>query len=158
MSFRTDDGIELPAVTAAEMRDVDRVAMDEFGLGVLQMMENAGRTLAVHAAEMLSGGAGRVAVLAGSGGNGGGGLCCARHLRNHGFVVDVVLDRPPSRLAWLAASQFHILSESGVRPVPDDDVARVAGSASVVIDALIGYGLAGVPRRRSVPRSAPSAR
>ena len=63
VSFRTDDGIELPAVTAEEMRDVDRVAMNEFGLGVLQMMENAGRTLAMHAMEMLSEGAGRVAEL-----------------------------------------------------------------------------------------------
>lgn len=72
MFFRTDDGVELVAVTAEEMREVDRVAVDEFGLGVLQMMENAGRSLAMHAAEMLSEGAGHVAVLAGSGGNGGG--------------------------------------------------------------------------------------
>lgn len=148
MSFRTDDGIELPAVTAEEMRDVDRVAVDEFGLGVLQMMENAGRTLAMNAVEMLSESAGRVAVLAGSGGNGGGGLCCARHLRNHGVDVDVVLDRPPSHLAGPAATQFHVLGESGVGPVPDDDVTRIIGSASVVVDALVGYGLAGAPRGR----------
>jgi len=41
--FHTDDGIELPAVTAEEMREVDRVTLNEFGLGILQMMENAGR-------------------------------------------------------------------------------------------------------------------
>ncbi len=148
MSFRTDDGIELPAVTAEEMREVDRVAMDEFGLSVLQMMENAGRSLAMHAVDMLSEGAGRVAVLAGSGGNGGGGLCCARHLRNHGVGVDVVLDRPSSRLAGAAAEQFRVLAESGVRPIPDDDATRVAGSAPVIIDALTGYGLRGTPRGR----------
>jgi len=146
--FRTDGGIELPAVTAEEMREVDRVAVNEFGLGVLQMMENAGRTLAMHAAEMLSERAGRVAVLAGAGGNGGGGLCCARHLRNHGVNVDVVLDRPPSRLAGAAAEQFRVLAESGAKPVPDDDVARVVGRASVVIDTLTGYGLDGAPRGR----------
>jgi len=146
VSFRTDDGIELPAVTAEEMREVDRVAMDEFGLSVLQMMENAGRSLAMHAVDMLSERAGRVAVLAGSGGNGGGGLCCARHLRNHGINVDVVLDRPPSRLSGAAAEQFRILAESGVKPVLEEDVPRVLGSASVIIDALIGYGLEGAPR------------
>ena len=81
VSFRTDAGIELPAVTAEEMREVDRVAIDEFGLGVLRMMENAGRSLGMHGVEMLSGGAGRVAVLAGSGGKGGGGLCSARLCR-----------------------------------------------------------------------------
>lgn len=145
MSFRTDDGIELPAVTAEEMRDVDRVAMDEFGLGVLQMMENAGRSLAMHAMEMLSESAGRVAVLAGSGGNGGGGLCCARHLRNQGVGVDLVLDRPPSRLAGAAAEQFRVLAESGVKPVPENDMPRTVGGAAVIVDAVIGYGLVGAP-------------
>jgi len=148
VSFRTEDGLELPAVTVQEMREVDRVATDEFGLGVLQMMENAGRSLAVHALEMLREGGGRVAVLAGSGGNGGGGLSCARHLRNHGVSVDVVLDRPPSRLASPAAEQFRVLAESGVSPVPNDDVSQATGSAPVVIDALAGYGLEGAPRGR----------
>ena len=145
MLFRTDDGIELPAVSAEEMREVDRVAVDEFGLGVLQMMENAGRTLAMHAVEVLPEGAGRVAVLAGSGGNGGGGLCCARHLRNHGVGIDAVLDRPPSRLAGAAAEQFRVLAESGVKPVREEDVPRAVGGASVIVDALIGYGLEGAP-------------
>ena len=148
VSFRTEDGLELPAVTAQEMREVDRVATDEFGLGVLQMMENAGRSLAVHALEMLREGGGQVAVLAGSGGNGGGGLSCARHLRNHGVSVDVVLDRPPSRLASPAAEQFRVLAESGAKPVHEEDVPGVAGSASVIVDALIGYGLVGAPRGR----------
>jgi NAD(P)H-hydrate epimerase len=148
VSFRTDDGIELPAATAGEMREVDRVAVEEFGLGVLQMMENAGRTLATHAAEMLSERAGRVAVLAGSGGNGGGGLCCARHLRNHGVSVDVVLDRPPSHLTGAAAEQFRVLAEAGAEPVPEEDVPRAIGGASVIVDALTGYGLVGAPRGR----------
>jgi len=148
VSFHTDDGIELPAVTSEEMREVDRVAMDEFGLGVLQMMENAGRSLAMHAMEMLSEGAGRVAVLAGSGGNGGGGLCCARHLRNHGVDVDLVLDRPPSRLAGAPAEQFRVLAESGAKPVPERDVPRAVGGAAVIVDALTGYGLVGAPRGR----------
>lgn len=148
MFFRTDDGIELPAVTAEEMREVDRVAVDEFGLGVLQMMENAGRSLAMHAVEMLSEGAGRVAVLAGSGGNGGGGLCCARHLRNHGVGVDLVLDQPPSSLDGAAAEQFRVLAKSGAKPAPEEDVPRVVGSAPLIIDALTGYGLVGAPGGR----------
>ena len=46
MIFRTQEGIVVPAVTAEQMREVDRVAVEEFGLGILQMMENAGRNLA----------------------------------------------------------------------------------------------------------------
>ena len=44
--FWRDDGVPVPAVTAVQMREVDRIAVEEFGLGILQMMENAGRNLA----------------------------------------------------------------------------------------------------------------
>ena len=43
----------MPAVTADQMREVDRIAVEEFGLTILQMMENAGRNLAGHVIEML---------------------------------------------------------------------------------------------------------
>ena len=82
MPFRTQDGIVVPAVTAEQMREVDRIAVEEFGLGILQMMENAGRNLALNVMGMLdfvvtTSVVGEVTVLAGAGGNGGGGLCCA---------------------------------------------------------------------------------
>ena len=79
--FWTEDGRPVPAVTAEQMREVDRIAVEDFGLGILQMMENAGRNLAQNAIDMLGATKGEVTVLAGAGGNGGGGLCCARHLR-----------------------------------------------------------------------------
>ena len=37
--FRTPEGAPVPAVTAEQMREVDRIAMEEFGLGILQMKE-----------------------------------------------------------------------------------------------------------------------
>ena len=63
----------MPAVTAEHMQEVDRIAVEEFGLGILQMMENAGRNLSGNVIEMLGESRGEVTVLAGSGGNGGGG-------------------------------------------------------------------------------------
>ena len=48
--FRTEDGVPVPAVTAEQMREVDRVAVKEFGLGILQMMENAGRGIRASSA------------------------------------------------------------------------------------------------------------
>ena len=69
MAFRTVDGILVPAVTAEQMREVDRVAMEDFGLGILQMMENAGRSLAQNVMDMLDGVRSEVTVMAGSGGN-----------------------------------------------------------------------------------------
>ena len=64
--FKTKSGQRIPAVTEDQMREVDRIAMEDFGLGVLQMMENAGRNLALNAVDMLGTHAGEVAVMAGS--------------------------------------------------------------------------------------------
>ncbi|WP_394343418.1 NAD(P)H-hydrate epimerase, partial [Haloarcula sp. Atlit-7R] len=82
------------------MREVDRVAVDTVSLGLLQMMEHAGRNLAEVARETVESTEGtetaengRIVVLAGNGGNGGGGICAARHLANGGIDVTVVLDR-----------------------------------------------------------------
>lgn len=76
MSSRTLDGTAGSAATVEKTREVDRVAVEEFSLSILQMMENAGRNLALHVIDMLEGGRGQVTILAGPGGNGGGGLCC----------------------------------------------------------------------------------
>ncbi len=85
-SFHTEGGLRVPAVTAQQMREVDRVAVEDIGPNLHQMMENAGRSLASVCMTMLGErGAGRpVAVVAGTAGNGGGGICAARHLANHG--------------------------------------------------------------------------
>lgn len=137
--FRTDTGQHVAAVTAAEMREVDRVAVEEFGVSLLQMMENAGRNLAWQAREA---GSEPVVVLAGNGGNGGGGMCAARHLANRDVEVSVVLDRQPERLEGAALTQYETLAAMEV-PV-DDGVDAVTGrDVGTVVDALVGYGLDG---------------
>src|SRR5215471_13623592 len=67
-------GLEVPAVTAEQMREVDRIALQETGPNLFQMMENAGRNLAALSMELLGNGWQQASylVLAGSGGNGGG--------------------------------------------------------------------------------------
>lgn len=139
-SFRTAAGDPVTAVTAAEMRAVDRVAVEEMGLELLQMMENAGRSLAWHARDLRVAD-GPVLVVAGGGGNGGGGLACARHLANHGVDVSVALDRDPETLAGGAARQHEVLSATDV-PVETGPPAFDDVDPAVVVDALVGYGLA----------------
>jgi NAD(P)H-hydrate epimerase len=137
--FRTETGRPVAAVTAAEMRDVDRVAVEEFGVSLLQMMENAGRNLAQTVRET---GPDPVVVLAGNGGNGGGGLCAARHLANRDVPVSVVLDRPPRQLDGAARTQYETLAAMDV-PVNDGVDALAESDPATVVDALVGYGLDG---------------
>ena len=147
--FRTGEGLPVPAVTAEQMREVDRIAVEDFGLGILQMMENAGRNLAANVVEMLAGQDGEVTVLAGAGGNGGGGLCAARHLHNRGYKVNLILDRAASALGDAAANQLRILQAAGLSPVDPSGEEEAIHRADVVVDALIGYSLRGAPRGRA---------
>lgn len=140
--FQTASGREVRAVTADEMRSVDRVAVEEVGLQLLQMMENAGRILAWHVREIRDE-EGPVTVVAGNGGNGGGGMVCARHLANWAIPVRVILDRPPGDLTGAAAHQYSILAEMGVPT--DTEIAGLSDTRAdgATVDALIGYGIQG---------------
>lgn len=131
----------LPTLTADEMREVDRTMIEEFAIELPQMMENAGRNLADLALSLGRWRDGpRVCILAGGGNNGGGGLVCARHLVNRGAKVAVVLDRSPAKLGHAAAHQFRT-----VRAMEIPLLERSPRSTDLVVDALIGYGLSGLP-------------
>ncbi|HSH79905.1 MAG TPA: NAD(P)H-hydrate epimerase, partial [Herpetosiphonaceae bacterium] len=60
-------------ISIAQMIEVDRLMVDEYGITLQQMMENAGRSLAGLARQLLGGSAAgrKVAVMAGKGNNGG---------------------------------------------------------------------------------------
>src|SRR5574341_1791069 len=136
--------MSLPALTAAQMAEVDRLMMEEYGILLIQMMENAGRSLAEMARRMLNGQlVGRkIAVLSGAGNNGGGGMVAARHLHNRGADVRVKFVGTPERLKDIPAHQWRILQTMGLANNDDPDLAR----ADVILDAHVGYGLTGDPR------------
>ena len=143
--FFTDAGIEVPAVTAEQMREVDRIASEETGPNLFQMMENAGRDLALLAIASLGDKwtSARVVVLAGSGGNGGGGICAARHLANRGINVRLCVAEP-DRLEETPAFQRKIFRSTSGREVAA--AALSAEPVDLILDALIGYGLRSAPK------------
>jgi NAD(P)H-hydrate epimerase len=131
----------VPALTVEQMRQVDRLMVDELHIELPQMMENAGRNLADLALQLFA--PASVTVLAGPGGNGGGGLVAARHLHNRGAQVGVVLSDPGPELAGVTSHQLDILRRMRA------SICDEPSPASLVIDALIGYGLARDPRGRA---------
>jgi NAD(P)H-hydrate epimerase len=141
--FSTRMGAAIPAVTAAQMREIDRIAIEETGPNLFQMMENAGRSLAMATIERLGTHRRTVFVLAGSGGNGGGGICAARHLANHGVDVTLVL-ADEQKLGEVPSQQLAVYrSTPGALLSPDQ---LDGAGAHIVVDALIGYSLSGEPR------------
>jgi NAD(P)H-hydrate epimerase len=130
----------VPALTMEQMREVDRAMVEDLHIDLVQMMENAGRNLAELA--LLRFRSTQIAVVAGPGGNGGGGLVAARHLRNRGARVHVVLSAP-DQMTEVPAHQLDILERMHV------DIVDEPRSADLIIDALIGYSLRGNPQGRA---------
>ena len=138
----------LPWLSVEQMREVDRIMVDELGISLARMMENAGRNLAELARVLLGGDVGGclIVVLVGPGGNGGGGLVAARHLAAAGAQVQIVLAADEDAFATVPAEQLAIARRLRLpihrRP---DALAKPA----LVIDALLGYSQHGAPRGAS---------
>ena len=121
--------------------------IEDFGIELLQMMENAGRSLAVVARDRFLRGDPRsasIVVMAGRGGNGGGGLVCARRLHSWGCEVSVLLSAASSEFKGVPANQLSILKKVGI-PIhsPNDPANFPVGK--LIIDSLVGYSLRGSP-------------
>jgi len=82
----------MKTVTVQQMREIDRKAIEEYGIPSIALMENAGRCVASEAARFFSPGHnGTVTIFCGKGNNGGDGFVAARHLINRGIKVHVCL-------------------------------------------------------------------
>ena len=138
----------------SDVRRVDEIAIERFGILGLVLMENAGRGAAesieafasIHANHVP-----RVTVLCGTGNNGGDGYVIARHLDLRGFPVDIVSLVEIEKLSGDARSNAEIAQKSGLsitvaatrqtleQSIPDDPDA-------IVVDCLLGTGATGQPR------------
>ena len=140
----------MKALTAAEMREVDRLTTELHGIPSLQLMENAGKAVFDYLRSNYGGNAtNRAAVLCGKGNNGGDGFVVGRLLQESGFKPVVYLFAEPELVRGDAAENLVRLRKSGadIRIIPDSarweasrgDVAK----SRVIVDALLGTGLKG---------------
>ena len=135
---------------AAEMRDIDRLATEQYGLPGLVLMENAGSAVAreteKHLGELAKC---KICILAGKGNNGGDGFVAARHLVNGGAKVKVCLLGEKKSLQGDPLTYSNVLTAMGVeileiRGERDWDKVRIAVTfADCIIDALTGTGYKG---------------
>ena len=140
----------MKALTAAEMREVDRLTTERYGIPSLQLMENAGTKVAdavwrfVAARDNV-----RVCVLCGKGNNGGDGFVAARCLKSAKVATRVLLFCKPEEVQGDAATNLSRWRDPGnaiVEVAGDADWERVwpeVASATVIVDALMGTGLRG---------------
>lgn len=131
------------ALTREQSRQLDRRAIDEYGISGLVLMENAGRGV-VDVLERL-GISGPVVILCGKGNNAGDGFVIARHLEIRGHECKVILLFSRSELTGDAATNFAILQKAAV-PIVERPDSLDAHGADWIIDAMLGTGARGEPR------------
>lgn len=157
-----------PVLTRDQVRRVDQLAIEHYGISSLVLMENAGRgavdvLLTVDPSlprlrEMHrdTGAPVRfehpVTILCGKGNNAGDGFVMARHLHIRGVRAKVVLLFPPAELTGDARANYEILIR-GELPTADLSAAvtptlldQHAGDTAWLVDAMLGTGAAGEPR------------
>jgi len=138
-------------LSRAQVRELDRRAIQDYGVPGEMLMENAGR----GAAELLIalGIHGRVVVCCGKGNNGGDGFVIARHLDLRRVPVRVLLFAKPETLTGEAALNYRIFSTAKIplRVIDDASASEADLNAELaggewVVDALFGTGLTGAVR------------
>lgn len=135
--FLNTDGVKIQAITANQMIEVDRIAVEETGPNLFQMMENAGRNLALTIMDIVSSISNpKVIVLAGTGGNGGGGIVAARHLLNRNINVKLAIT-DKYKMKGISNFQFQLFKNAGgfdIDKVDDENY-------DIIVDSIIGYSL-----------------
>ncbi len=130
-------------VSASEMREVDRVTSERFGVPSLKLMENAGTAVADFVTSRYPA-AKRIGIICGKGNNGGDGFVAARILWQAGKEVWVLLLAEPSDLHGDAAEMFTKLPMAPVIVSANEQLktesARAVFNADVLLDAILGTG------------------
>jgi ADP-dependent NAD(P)H-hydrate dehydratase / NAD(P)H-hydrate epimerase len=130
-------------VTAEEMRAIDRVTSERFGVPSLTLMENAGSAVAEYVLDRYAA-AQKIAVLCGKGNNGGDGFVAARVLHQKGKTVNVMLLADPAELRGDAAAMFGELPVDAIVVKSSDDLKlerpRIFVDTGLFLDAILGTG------------------
>jgi ADP-dependent NAD(P)H-hydrate dehydratase / NAD(P)H-hydrate epimerase len=130
-------------VSAAEMREIDRLTSGRFGVASLVLMENAGAAVCDFVASHYPA-AKRIGVICGKGNNGGDGFVVARKLHQAGKDVRVLLLAERSELRGDAAEMFTKLPVAPVTAGSHEQLktepARAVFDAEVLVDAILGTG------------------
>jgi NAD(P)H-hydrate epimerase len=130
-----------------QVRQLDRQAIEDFGLPDILLMENAGRAAADFITRL--GLDGLFLICCGKGNNGGDGFVIARHLDIQGIPVALLLAADPDELQGAAGVNYRIVKSSGIslQATKDANVFRSkAAQAACIVDGLFGTGLTGAVR------------
>jgi len=127
-----------------EMKDLDRRAMEEFGISQDLLMENAGQAVYFVILQELGIKGNKFVVFCGGGNNGGDGLVVARKIHSNGGEVKVFLLDDEAKFRGAAKKNFEIVSRMPIemsRISSIDPVIPELLDCDAIVDAMFGTGL-----------------
>jgi hydroxyethylthiazole kinase-like uncharacterized protein yjeF len=128
----------------SEMRDMDRTAIEEYGIAPDLLMENAGHAAYFALNQEFAIRRKSFTILCGLGNNGGDGFVLARKLHANGGVVQVFLLGEPERYKGAAKNNYEILTRLPIEVSVLEDLGSLKEALSqcdLVVDAIFGTGL-----------------
>jgi NAD(P)H-hydrate epimerase len=128
----------------AEIKRIDKTAIQEYGISEEILMENAGEAVYQAIKTEINVPGNHFIIFCGIGNNGGDGLVVARKLHsNQGFVTVFLLD-DPEKFKGAAKINYEIVQrlEIDMDVITDvDEVQWEISEADVIVDAIFGTGL-----------------
>lgn len=146
--FVDPTGPESPRMSCAECRNVDRVAIERFGVPGLSLMENAAVAAVLAAKDMISTTDAPIAILVGGGNNGGDGLAMARGFAALGIRTNVALLKPAGGIAGDAGANLDLLRDVPLATLHEihdrpEVLSVLLPDAALIVDGLLGTGFKG---------------
>ncbi len=145
----------MKAITTAQMRELDKIASDEFEIPGVELMRRAGRGVAsvvAYIAERTNIGDSFIQLIAGRGNNGGDVFAAATFLHEDEFEVEVLLAGSASEIKGDALRHLSKMRAAGIPlielPTKEswENAMLDAGSGEIIVDGILGIGVSGPPR------------
>ncbi len=140
-------------VTSREMRKIDRLAQEEFGIPSIILMENAGREIFSYMVDHYDDDLDfmRLIIVCGKGNNGGDGFVLARHLYSNGYDVEVAILDKKSSYKGDARINLRSLQDLDInitlmKNFSTEKLFQHLIEFDLIVDAIFGTGFTGVPR------------
>jgi len=136
----------IKAVTSEEMREIDRITINEIGVPASVLMNNAGRSVSEFVEEKFSNK--KITIFCGSGNNGGDGFTAAYYLSNKGLIPDIYLSGKKEKVSETSGIFMRLCEKMNIsiNEIDSNNLTLInLPSNGVIIDAISGTGFEGVP-------------
>lgn len=127
-----------------ESRLLDSMAMKEYGIPEMVLMENAGASVVRLTQPYVDWDGAFTVILCGSGNNGGDGFVAARYAAEKGARVLVLLMGNEAHMSESSKQYKAVAEKMGIPVIPvskAEEGAPYIHDADILVDALIGTGL-----------------